>query len=64
MEKAGYKGLSDITFVLDEFHLSKYIGKLTSHMNDSEEDAREEVYECIRKNTKKEFYGLVERLKG
>lgn len=62
--KAGYKGLSDITFVLDEFHLSKYIGKLTSHMKDSEEDAREEVYECIRKNTKKEFYDLVERLKG
>ena len=61
--KAGKKYLEKTTFLLDEFHLSKYITKLTSHMKDSVEDAKQEVYTAIRKKTKRDFIEIVERLK-
>ena len=62
--KSGYRGLADITFVLDEFHLSKYVNKLIRHMKDSQDDARDEIYECIRNKNKEDFLGIVDRLKG
>lgn len=62
--KAGYRGLADVTFVLDEYHLSKYIAKLTDHMEDSAEDAKAEIYDCIRNKTKAEFNDLAEHLKS
>lgn len=61
--KTGYRGLSDVMFVLDEFHLAKYICKLTKHLKDSEFDAAKELYDCIRYESKDEFLALVERLK-
>ena len=36
--KSGMKRIAGITYVLDEFHLEKYLIKLTSHMKDSRED--------------------------
>lgn len=62
--KEGMNQLGSIEYVLDEFHLSKYIIKMTSHMLDSQEDARIEICECIRNNTKKEFNEIVDRLIG
>lgn len=62
--KAGYRGLADVIFVLDEFHLSKYVHKMIGHMKDSREDAKSEVYYCIRRKTKEDFFALVDRLKG
>lgn len=61
--KNGYRGLSDVTFVLDEFHLSKYIFKLTQHMKDSICDAKKELYDCIRYESKEEFLAIAERLR-
>jgi len=62
--KAGFKRIAGIQYVLDEFHLSKYILKMTSHMLDSQSDARMEVCRTIRECEKKDFKELVERLKG
>lgn len=62
--KAGYKRITGIQYVLDEFHLSKYVLKLTSHMLDSQSDARIRVCETIREKEKKDFVELVEELKG
>ena len=61
--KTGYRGLSDVTFVLDEFHLTKYIHKLTHHLKDSIFDAKSELHECIRFGTKEEFLEIAERLR-
>ncbi|MFR6562979.1 MAG: hypothetical protein ACLUR5_14445 [Eubacterium ventriosum] len=55
--------LGSIEYVLDEFHLSKYVLKMTSHMLDSKEDARVGVCKIIRDGTKKEFDEIVERLR-
>ena len=62
--KSGMRRIANITYALDEFHLEKYIIKLTSHMLDSTDDARKEIYDCIRYGTKAEFIGIVERLKN
>ena len=62
--KTGYRGLADITFVLDEFHLSKYVFKMIAHTKDTQEDARNKVYSCIRKQSKEDFFKVVEQLKG
>ena len=63
--KSGYRGMSGVaTFVLDGFHLSKYVSKLTGHMPGGGEDAKREVYECIKNKRKEDFGELVERLKG
>lgn len=61
---SGMKELSGITYVLDEFHLEKYLTKLTNHMLDSSADAKEELRRQIRWGTKLEFKARVEELKG
>ncbi len=60
--KAGIKRIHGAVHVLDEFHLSKYLIKLTSHMKDSQEDAKEELYKAIRNKTKKDFQDIVKQL--
>lgn len=62
--KAGKNKISGITYVLEEFHLEKYLTKLTSHMEDSKEDAKAELYKAIRYGKKSELKDVVERLKG
>lgn len=59
--KARIAGLS---YVLDEFHLQKYLMKLTSHMKDSTDDARREIIDALKNNDKGEFKEICERLKG
>ena len=60
--KAGKNRIAGITYVLDEFHLEKAITKLTSHMKDSIEDAKKEIYTAIRSKTKDDFKAIVSRL--
>lgn len=62
--KAGMKRISGITHVLDEFHLEKYLTKLTSHMKDSRDDAADELRTAIRSKTQGEFEELVDKLEN
>lgn len=62
--KSGMKRIAGMTYVLDEFHLEKYLTKLTSHMKDSREDAANELRATIRSKTKKDFEEIVDRLEG
>ena len=62
--KAGIKRIAGVEHVLDEFHLEKYLTKLTSHMKDSRKDAADELRESIRSKNKEDFKELVERLEG
>ena len=49
---------------MDEFHLEKYLIKLTSHMLDEKDTARDELRRIIWKETKKEFMEKVTELEG
>ena len=60
--KAGMKRISGMTYALDEFHLEKYLIKLTSHMLDEKDIAREELRRIIRKENKREFIEKVTEL--
>lgn len=60
---AGRGRIRGLSYVLDGFHLQKYLTHLTSHMRDSTEDAQKELCDAIRKKTKADFTGIVERLK-
>lgn len=61
--EAGRKRIGGLTYVLDGFHLQKYLMRLTSHMKDGTEDARKELCNVIRRQTKADFTEIVERLK-
>lgn len=56
--------IKGIAYILDEFHLQKYLIRLTSHMKDSTDDARRELRSAIRRGTKADLIEIVERLKN
>lgn len=56
------KRIRGISYVLDGYHLQKYLMRLTSHMKDSAEDAWKEICEAIKRKTKADFNEIVERL--
>ena len=62
--RSGMKRIAGVTHVLDEFHLEKYLTKLTSHMKDSQTDAADELRKTIRSGTKTGFMELAEQLEG
>lgn len=51
---SGCQVLEKSKFVLDKFHLWKYISAATSHLLDSTEDARELIYAAIREKDQEE----------
>ncbi len=52
--KRGAEQLPKARFVLDRFHMHKYIIGATSHLKDSAEDARSEIYRSIHRRKKKQ----------
>lgn len=61
---SGMRRHSGITYVLDGFHLEEYLTKLTSHMLDSREEAKEELCRIIRREGKEAFHEKVDELEG
>lgn len=59
---AGRKRLHGLVYAVDEFHLKKYLVKMTNHMLDSAEDARKALCESIKEDTKEEFLSYVDML--
>ena len=51
--KTGTSVMPKSKFVLDKFHMHKYIITATSHLGDSAEDARSEIYRAIHRTGKK-----------
>ena len=62
--KSGLGRLHGVEYVLDEFHLSKYLLKMTGHMMDTQEDARIELCKAIRSKNKEDFLEITQRLLG
>lgn len=60
--KSGQKLLEKGWFVLDRFHMHKYITGATSHLQDSAEDARSELYRAIHKRQKWQAEEIFERI--
>lgn len=60
--KSGQKILYKAKFVLDRFHMSKYIIGATSHLLDSAEDARSELYHAIHQKKKHQAEEVFEKI--
>jgi len=50
--KSGVKYIAHSKFVLDKYHMHKYIMTATAHLEDSADDARSEIYRAIYKKKK------------
>lgn len=60
--KSGQKLIDKGKFVLDRFHMHKYIIGATSHLKDSVEDARSELYRSVYKKQKKDAEEVFEKI--
>ena len=56
--KGAKKYRDGIVYVLDEFHMNKYIGKMAGHMKDSADDVRHEIRRTIKECSKDTFVKL------
>ena len=54
--------IAGITYVLDEFHLKKYLRKITLYFGKKEKEKEEELVKIICHGTKKEFEAKIEEL--
>lgn len=61
--KAAKKKIHGITYVIDEFHLRKYMLNATAHLEDSAEDARGELLNAMKKGTKAELQEIFNRIR-
>ena len=61
--EAGKKGISGVIVTMDEFHLQKYLNKITSHLLDSQWDAKKELRTIIMSKSKKDFNKYVDFIK-
>lgn len=60
---SGKRQIAGITYVLDEFHLKKYLKKITLRFRGKEKETEEELIKIICHGTKKEFEKKTEELK-
>lgn len=60
----GKNGIGGVVVTMDEFHLQKYLIKITSHLMDSRPDAVSELRKIIMHKNKKDFNEYVDLLKS
>lgn len=60
--KTGVKYIAQSKFVLDKYHMHKYIIAATAHLEDSADDARNEIYRAIHKKTKWMAEGVFDKI--
>lgn len=60
--KAGEKYIAQFRFVLDKYHMHKYIIAATAHLEDSAGDARSEIYRAIHEKKKRMAEEIFERI--
>ena len=62
--KSGKTRIAGLITVLDEYHMNKYLVRMTSHLEDSAEDGRDLLRRTIRRGTKTDFQDVVKRMQG
>ena len=61
--KSGKNQIARITYVLDEFHIKKYLKKIMRCFGKKGKEVEEELIKMICKGTKKRFGERIEKLK-
>ena len=60
--KAGAGILYKSRFVLDKFHIMKYVNSSVTHLLDSEQDVKSEIWECINSADKRGLVKIYEKI--
>lgn len=60
--KAGCEVLEKSRFVLDKYHMMKYVNTSVAHLLDSAEEVKGEIWECLNGGHKKELKALYEQI--
>lgn len=60
--KAGCDVLENSRFVLDKFHMMKYVNQSVTHLKDSADDVRSEIWEYLNGGHKEELKKLYQRI--
>lgn len=60
--KAGVHEVPKAKFILDRYHMQRYIVAATAHLQDSVEDARSEIYRAIHKRRKWMAEGVFDKI--
>lgn len=60
--REGLQYFNNAIFVMDEFHIMKYIRQSTSVLKDSQEEGMSEIYRAIRNNNKTEIENIFGRI--
>ena len=60
--KAAKNQFHGITYVMDEFHIKKYLLKATAHLLDSADDARKEILKIMKEGTKKDLKEVFQKI--
>ena len=60
--RTGKSKISGVITVLDEYHVNKYLAKMTSHLFDSVDDGKELLKRAMRYGTRPEFQIATERI--
>lgn len=58
----GMSMFKKMTFVMDKFHITEYVNRMTSHLKDSQNDAKEELYRLLYKHNRDAYDVLIGRL--
>lgn len=62
--EAGKQGISGVVVTMDEFHMQKYLSKITSHLRDSQWDAISDLRKIIMHKSKDDFNAYVDMVKS
>lgn len=60
--KAGTQILIKSRFVLDRFHMMKYVNESVAHLEDSADDAKSEIWEALNAGNRKELGNIYGRI--
>lgn len=60
--KTGTQVIENSRFVLDKFHMMKYINTSVTHLLDSAEDVKSEIWECVNGADKKRLKDIYKRI--
>ena len=48
--KSGVSQFKKVRFVMDKFHITEYVNRMTNHLEDSQNEAKAELYKIIYKH--------------
>lgn len=60
--KEGLNMFKNVIFVMDKFHITEYVNRMTNHLKDSQSEAKSESYKLIYKKDRDAYEKLIGRL--